>query len=188
MTTHRRTDDALLARVAQQDVAALEELYDRYGKQAYSLAYRILGDSGAAEDAVQEAFVSIWRKASRFRSERGMARTWLFAIVHHRAIDRLRARRFREQDAQAVPASSSDAEDPSDAVWATLQGDAVRRAVGQLPLEQRRCIELAYFRGYTQAEIADLTDVPLGTVKGRLRLALHKLRDLLAGGALGVLP
>ncbi|MCC6629314.1 MAG: sigma-70 family RNA polymerase sigma factor [Chloroflexi bacterium] len=186
VTTQRATDAAidaaLLARLQQHDMRALEEFYDRYSRLAYGLAYRILGDATAAEDVVQEAFVNVWRQAPSYDPRRGAVRTWLLSIVHHRAIDVVRSRANRQFDVQIdlVEQRLSVAD-----TWQTVAGnverEAIRRAVAALPAEQQRTIELAYFGGYSQPEIAAAMGVPLSTVKGRIRMAMHKLRALLQG-------
>lgn len=156
-------------------------LYDRYGRLAYTLALRVLGDAAAAEDVVQEAFLSVWRRATSYRPERGSLRTWLCSIVHHRAIDRLRGRSGRAR--LDLPLDRAPAEegisDTWDAVAADLERGQIRRALAELPDEQRRTIELAYYAGYSQSEISSLMSVPLGTVKGRTRIALRRLRSSL---------
>ncbi|HEX5503567.1 MAG TPA: sigma-70 family RNA polymerase sigma factor [Thermomicrobiales bacterium] len=178
-----RDDAALLAAIGRRDERALAALYDRYGGFAYALAYRILGERGAAEDAVQDAFLNVWRRAASFEAGRGSARTWLLSIVHHRAIDRLRGtagRARRDGSLDDLAAVMAD-DDPWRDVETTLQREALQRGLAALPEDQRRTIELAYFAGYTQTEIAGAMGVPVGTVKGRMRLGLHKLRGLLAG-------
>lgn len=160
----------------------IELLYDRYGTLAYSLAFRILHDTGAAEDVVQEAFLSVWRRASTYRSQRGSLRTWVCSIVHHRALDRLRGRAGRARGDVALehaPIEATSISDTWDRVVESLERDEVRSALAELSVEQRETIELAYFGGYSQTEISDLMGVPLGTVKGRTRLALSKLRSTL---------
>jgi RNA polymerase sigma-70 factor, ECF subfamily len=179
------SDEAVLAAIARRDEAAVAALYDRYGALAYALAYRILRDRGAAEDVVQDVYLGVWRRAGGYRPGRGSVRTWLLASVHHRAIDRLRgtagrARRDVPLDA-APPAPAGD--DPWRAVEATLLREAVRQGLAGLPGEQRRALELAYYGGHTQTQIAELTGVPLGTVKGRVRMGLLKLREALADPA-----
>lgn len=175
------SDEALLVAIAGREERAIAALYDRYGGLAYSLAYRILGERGAAEDAVQEAFLSVWRRAASFAAERGSVRAWLFSIVHHRAIDRLRGKTGRAR--HDAPLDELDrvvaVEDPWREVAGNLQRDLLRQVLATLPDAQRRTIELAYFDGYTQQQIAGLMGVPVGTVKGRMRLGLHKLRDVL---------
>lgn len=178
-----RDDAALLAAIGRRDERALAALYDRYGGFAYALAYRILGERGAAEDAVQDAFLNVWRRAASFEAGRGSARTWLLSIVHHRAVDRLRgtAGRARHDGSFDDLATVMADDDPWRDVETTLQREALQRGLAALPEDQRRTIELAYFAGYTQTEIAGAMGVPVGTVKGRMRLGLHKLRGLLAG-------
>lgn len=181
-------DDALIESVANADLSALERLYDSYGRIAFSLAYRIVGDRGAAEDVVQDAFLSVWRQAKSYRRERGSARTWLMSIVHHRSIDRLRASAALTPTLPIddVPDDVGEAPGVWQQVWAARQGETVRKALDALPAEQKKSIELAYFSGYTQSEIAALMGVPLGTVKGRMRIGLQKLRALLGGPELEV--
>jgi RNA polymerase sigma-70 factor (ECF subfamily) len=179
-----RDDDALMVAIQHRDDSALADLYDRYGRQAFALAYRLLGESAAAEDVVQEAFLNVWRRASSFQPGRsGGAKPWLLSIVHNLAIDRRRGR-FRRESAH-VPLDNvafsleDDADDPFTAVAETIAAEQVRAAMAALSAEQRESDELAYFRGLTHQEIAARTGAPLGTVKGRLRLGLHKLRDIL---------
>lgn len=175
-------DDQLIAAVARGDHPALLALYDRHGRIAYGLAYRILGDAGAAEEAVQDAFLRVWRRASTFDPSRGVVRSWLLTIVHHCAIDQHRRRSGSPPvvagldeiaERQAVPDAWSD-------VVGRLESERVRGAVATLPGDQRRAIELAYFEGLTHREIAERDGLPLGTVKGRLRLGLRRLYGLLA--------
>jgi RNA polymerase sigma-70 factor, ECF subfamily len=188
MSTHEseRSDEQLLAALARSDLRSLEQLYERYKSAAYSLAYRIVGDRGAAEDVLQDAFLAVWRRAGSFRPERGSVRTWLFSVIHHRAIDRLRA---SASGAATVPLDEL-ADQPSEQpavwqqVWRGLRGDQVRAALERLTPEQKKSIELAYFSGYSQSEIAGLMGVPLGTVKGRMRNGLLKLRAWLEGRGL----
>jgi RNA polymerase sigma-70 factor, ECF subfamily len=189
MTTGQRSDGQLLSALAQRDLSGLEELYDRYNKIAYSLAYRIVGDRGGAEDVVQDAFLSVWRQAATYRKERGAVRTWLMSIVHHRSIDRLRstASSGTTFPYEELPEDKEETAKPSiwQQAWNNVKGDLVRRALERLPAEQKKSIELAYFSGYTQSEIAELMGVPLGTVKGRMRIGLQKLRSLLVAQELG---
>ncbi len=156
-------------------------LYDRYGRLAYTLALRVLGDTGAAEDVVQEAFLSIWRRAASYRQERGSLRTWVCSIVHHRAIDRLRGRSGRARLDLSLDKGPPEAalSDTWETVAADLERGHIRQALNELPDEQRKTIELAYYAGYSQSEISSLMSVPLGTVKGRTRMALRKLRSSL---------
>ena len=181
-------DESLIDSLARQDLGALETLYDRYGAIAFSLAYRIVGDRGTAEDVVQDSFVSVWRQAKTYRRERGSARSWLLSIVHHRSIDRLRA---SASGAAAIPVEDVPEETlpvPSvwQEVWAHVRGETIRSALDRLPVEQKKSIELAYFSGYTQMEIAQLMGVPLGTVKGRMRIGLQKLKAMLDRPEVGV--
>lgn len=179
-------DLQLIAAVVRQEPDALMALYDRHGRLAFALAYRILGDPGLAEEAVQDAFMLVWRRAATFDPARGSAvRAWLTTIVHHRSIDLLRKRsgRPREQtpldEVEAVLASPG----PWGEVAEALDRDRVRSAVASLPNEQQTAIELAYFDGLTHREIAEQTGLPLGTVKGRVRLGLRRLHGLLAESA-----
>jgi RNA polymerase sigma factor (sigma-70 family) len=175
----QHSDEALVEAVARADEDALGELYDRFGKVAYGLAYKILQDAALAEDAVQEAFLQIWRGAGAYRPERGKASTWLLTFVHRRAVDLVR----REQKRRTVPAIA----DPQDsgpgadeAVVARSRREIVQDALRRLPAEQREPIELAYYGGLTQSELADRLDQPLGTIKSRMFSGLQRLRVLLA--------
>jgi RNA polymerase sigma-70 factor (ECF subfamily) len=185
-----RTDEELLAFVAAGEETALAELYDRYHVLAFSLALRVLRDRARAEDVVQDAFLAVWRKAPSFASTRGSVKTWLAAIVRNRAIDVVRARRESDADDEAVLLALRDpAPAVEDQVTASLDRHAILTAMDQLPAEQRRVVELAYFDGLSHSEIAALTDLPLGTVKGRIRLAMQRLRsELLARGAVQPTP
>jgi RNA polymerase sigma-70 factor (ECF subfamily) len=180
-------DDAeLLRAVGRRDPAALMALYDRYNRLAFGLAYRVLGDAGIAEEAVQDAFMLVWRRADTFNPARGSGvRAWLLTIVHHKAID-LRRRHGRATAMDDIDDVASDAAltapDAWSAVGERLERDRVRAAVAALPTEQRRAIELAYFDGLTHREIAERLDAPLGTIKGRMRLGLRKLAEALADG------
>ena len=182
-TPDETSDEAVLAAIQQRDDAALGELYDRYGRLAFSLAYRILGERGVAEDVVQDAFLSVWRRASSFQAGRGSARSWLMSIVHNAAIDRRRGRYRREQsDVQLDDVDyrlATDAEETFAVVAEGIAAEQVRVALDELPSEQRQAIELAFFGGLTHQEIAERTATPLGTVKSRMRLGLRKLRTLL---------
>ena len=173
-------DEAIITAIQHRDHSALAALYDQYGGLALGVAYRILGERGAAEDVVQEAFLAVWRRAESFQAGRGSVRSWLLAIVHNGAIDRRRGRHRRELDHVDIEAVAyrlqTGAEDTFATVAETLDAEQVRRAITGLPIDQRQAIELAYFSGLTHQEIADQTGTPLGTVKSRLRLGLHKLR------------
>src|SRR3954454_19878709 len=177
-------DRAVLVRLADGELDALEDLYDRYKTMAYSIAYRITNDASLAEDVVQEAFLGVWRNANRYVEGRGSVKTWLLAIVHHRAIDAVRRRRptseLPDTGDTAVPAALT-LPDVWAEVAAVLDAETVRAAVGALSDVQREAIELAYFGGLTQQEIAARTDTPLGTVKSRMRLGLMAMRRALLG-------
>ena len=179
-------DRAVLVRLAEGELDALEHLYDRYKTMAYSIAYRITNDATLAEDVVQEAFLGAWRNAARYIEGRGSVKTWLLSIVHHRAIDAVRRRRptseLPDPTEAAVPAELTMPD-----VWAevsaSLDADTVRGALAGLSDVQRQAIELAYFGGLTQLEIADRTGAPLGTVKSRMRLGLLAMRRTLEGAS-----
>jgi RNA polymerase sigma factor (sigma-70 family) len=173
-------DEELLAGLAAGRLEALDALYERYKTMAYGIARRITGDDTLAEDVVQEAFLGAWRNADRYVAGRGSVKTWLLAIVHHRAIDAVRRRR----PAGELPEETDGSRTPEPLtlpdVWGEVSGrldaDAVRVALAALPALQREALELAYFAGLTQTEIAERTGTPLGTVKSRVRLALVAMR------------
>jgi RNA polymerase sigma-70 factor (ECF subfamily) len=173
------SDEAVVALVARSEDTALAELYDRYGRAAFGLAVRVLRDEALAEDAVQEAFLAVWRGAARFVPERGTASAWLMTVVHRRAVDLVR----REERRRAEPLAASDelGREPSaaDAVWLRLERERVQSALRRLPDAQREALELAYYGGFTQSELAERLGEPLGTVKSRTFAALASLRELL---------
>ena len=175
-------DEDLISLVRQErDAHAFATLYDRHARAAYSLAYRMMGERQAAEDLVQDAFLKLWRGASSYRPERGNVRSWLLAIVHNQAIDQIRSSASRRRTQEKVEASAPRFQ-PSEAFaesWRNARRDQVREALRSLPEEQLRVLELSYFGGFKHAEIAELLGLPLGTVKGRMRLGLQKLRGLL---------
>jgi RNA polymerase sigma-70 factor, ECF subfamily len=174
-----RADEDLMPLVEVGDAEALATLYDRHGRAAYSLAYRLMGEKQEAEDVVQEAFVKVWRSAGGYRVGRGSVRTWILSIVHNRGIDQIRSHASRRRTQDKVEASAPTSE-PSEAfseTWKNSQREQVREALNTLPHEQLKILELAYFSGYTHVEIAERLDLPLGTVKGRMRLGLRKIRD-----------
>lgn len=181
------TDGQLLARIAARDDSALGVLYDRYGGLAFGLAYRVLRDRGQAEDIVQEAFLSVWRRAATFDPLKGNARSWLMSIVHNASIDRRRGRFRHQQDEVDIEdhAWRLADDDVWDDVSRQLDREQVLQALAQIPNEQRETLELAYFGGLTQAEIAEQTGQPLGTVKSRARLGLRRLEGLLRGAYMG---
>ena len=172
-------DEDLISLVGGSDAEAFATLYDRHGRAAYSLSYRMMGEKQAAEDLVQDAFLKVWRGAGSYRTERGSVRTWILSIVHNRGIDQLRSLASRRRTQNKVEASAPISQ-PSEAfaeTWSNSQREQVREALGTLPPEQLKILELAYFSGYTHVEISELLDLPLGTVKGRMRLGLKKIRD-----------
>lgn len=176
-----REDTDLIAAVGNGDHAALMALYDRYNRQAFGLSFRILSDAATAEEVVQDAFMALWRNASGFDSGRGAVKSWLLTIVHNRSIDRLRSASSRGGTVELEVADYAGANtDPWDDVNIDLDGAQVRNAVAELPPDQRTAVEMAYFQGLTHQEIAQRTGIPLGTIKGRLRLGLRKLAVSLA--------
>jgi RNA polymerase sigma-70 factor (ECF subfamily) len=182
----RLADEELMPLIGEKDAEAFEVFYDRHGGVAYSLAYRIVGERGAAEDVTQEAFISIWRSGARYDAARGSVRSWMLGIVRNRAIDFLRTRAGRapklDFDDETI-LEHRQAEELTDAE--ALQRETareVRGALGGLPGEQAKVIQLAYFGGFSHSEIASMLGVPLGTVKGRMRLGLEKIRGELAEG------
>jgi RNA polymerase sigma-70 factor (ECF subfamily) len=176
-----REDGDLAAALRRRDPLAMEVLYDRLGRQAFGLAYRILSDGPAAEDVVQEAFLTVWRQADRIDVARGKLSSFVLTVVHHKAIDALRTR--RGQVARQVSVDVADVEkaggDVSERVMQSLNRDDVRAALAGVPDDQRRAIEMAYYEGLTHIEIAEALGLPLGTVKSRLRLGLEKMRSAL---------
>jgi RNA polymerase sigma-70 factor, ECF subfamily len=172
------SDEALVALVARADEEALAELYDRFGRVAYGLALRIVRDPALAEDAVQEGFLAVWRSAARFVAERAKASTWILTLTHRRAVDLVR----REQPRRAEPldvAPHGSGDDIQEEAWLRLRRARVQEALKQLPDKQREAIELAYYGGFTQSELADRLDEPLGTIKSRMFSGLANLRDML---------
>jgi RNA polymerase sigma-70 factor, ECF subfamily len=172
------SDEALVALAARSENSALAELYDRYGRTAYGLAFRMLRDQTLAEDAVQEAFLTVWRTASRFVPERGKASTWILTLVHRRAVDVVR----REQRRRAEPldrAPEPAVEGVEEDAWLRLQRERVQDALRSLPDAQREALELAYYGGFSQSELAERLGQPLGTVKSRMFTGLSRMRELL---------
>jgi RNA polymerase sigma-70 factor (ECF subfamily) len=175
-------DRAALDRIAHGELNALDELYERYKTMAYSIALRITNDASLAEDVVQDAFLGAWRNASRYLEGRGSVKTWLLSIVHHRAIDAVRRRRPTAElpDRDEAPPPALRLPDVWTEVVSNLDAAAVRAAMAALTDVQREAIELAYFGGLTQVEIAEQTGTPLGTIKSRMRLGLLAMRKVLA--------
>ena len=172
-------DEDLISLTDGGDTQALAALYDRHSRVAYSLAYRMMGERQAAEDLVQEAFLKVWRAAGSYRVERASVRTWILSILNNRGIDMLRssASRRRTQERAEAQAPTSQPSEAFAQTWRNSQRQQVREALQGLPPEQLKVLELAYFSGYTHMEIAELLDLPLGTVKGRMRLGLRKIRE-----------
>lgn len=174
------TDAELLEGIARRDEASLAALYDRYHLLAFSLALRVVNDRGRAEDVVQDAFLSVWRKAGSYVEGRGSVKTWLTSIVRNRSIDLVRARRESDADDEAVLLALRDPRPGVvEQVTASLDRDTIRSAIARLPIEQRQAIAMAYFEGRSHSEIAEVTSLPLGTVKSRIRLGMHRLKSLL---------
>jgi RNA polymerase sigma factor (sigma-70 family) len=172
------SDEALVALVARGDDGALAELYDRFGAVAYGLAVRVVRDTALAEDAVQDAFLTAWRTASRFVAERAKARTWILTLVHRRAVDLVRREQTRRTEPlkeQPEPGGRTAEEE----AWLRLERSRVQEALKRLPDQQREAIELAYYGGFTQSQLADRLGEPLGTVKSRMFTGLTRLRQLL---------
>jgi RNA polymerase sigma-70 factor (ECF subfamily) len=172
------SDEALVALAARSEQSALAELYDRYGRTAYGLALRILRDQTLAEDAVQEAFLAVWRTASRFVPERGRASTWILTLVHRRAVDAVRREQRRRTDSlerAEEPAVEGVEEDAS----LHFQRERVQAALSRLPDAQREALELAYYGGFSQSELAERLGQPLGTIKSRMFGGLSRMRELL---------
>lgn len=175
-------DGHLCALVADGDGSALEAIYARYGRVAYALARRILNDDVLAQDVVQEVFLTVWRDATRFDASRGGFSTWLLTMTHHRSVDSVRREenlRKRRAPADALEFRESDAPRVDDEVWLAFRRDQVRAALTELPDPQREALSLAYFGGYTQREIAKITDTPLGTVKTRMLAGMKRMREAL---------
>jgi RNA polymerase sigma-70 factor (ECF subfamily) len=179
-SAERLADEELMPLIGAQDVAAFEVFYDRHGAIAYSLAYRIVGERTAAEDVTQEAFVSIWRSGGRYDLSRGSVRTWTLGIVRNRAIDSLRGKSASAPklafDADAILEQRESGDRTDGEALQRETADEVREVLDQLPDEQSKVIQLAYFGGFSHSEIATMLNVPLGTVKGRMRLGLEKIR------------
>ena len=185
-------DEALLARLASGDRAALSPLYDRYAGPVFALLLRIVADRATAEDLLQEVFVRVWQRADTYQIGRGRPITWVLGIAHNLAIDEVRRRRRRPQWAdereagelqERLAAAAAEA-GPEEQAWAQQRRQQIGVALAQLPPAQRVIIELAYFEGYTQSQMADQLGEPLGTIKTRLRLGVRKLREALRGQGL----
>jgi RNA polymerase sigma-70 factor, ECF subfamily len=171
------TDEQLLERIGRRDSHAFETLYRRYARSVLGLALRRLGDRGRAEDAVQETFTAIWRAAGTYKPERGAAAPWLFAVARNSIADRGRARREPPAEAPDEPSNEAGPDERAEQNWLSWR---VHAALELLPDHERQLIELAYWSGLSQSEIANLVGIPLGTVKTRTRSALARLADELA--------
>jgi RNA polymerase sigma-70 factor, ECF subfamily len=180
----QQSEQTLISRVQSGDFSAVEELYGRYSRQAFGLALKILNNPEAAEDAVQDAFLRFWKQPKSFDPDRGRFGTWLLSVVHNLCIDHLRRKRNKaisidQQEAQErLSYLADDQVAIEEEVWLGMQRTAIKKAMGSLPLEQRRVIELAFFSGLTHQEIAQETGQPLGTIKSRIRQGLMKLKGL----------
>ena len=180
----RLADEDLISFVSGGSAGAFAALYDRHSRASYSLAYRMMKERQFSEDLTQDAFVKVWQSAGSYRAEHGSVRTWILSIVRNRGIDQLRSRASHLR-MQVRFEASAERSQPSEAfanVWRNAQSEQVREALATLPHDQREIIALAYFSGHTHTEIATLLGLPLGTVKGRMRLGLKKLREHLEVG------
>ncbi len=178
-------DDQLVSRIAGGDAAALEALYDRYVRQCFGLALRMVKEPALAEEVVQEVFLKLWSRPDSYSSQKGAFVSWLLSLVHHRCVDELRKRSRtevaldNEQPLSVINTKPDPQPDPSEQVWVMEQQRVVRQALVQLPENQRQVLELAYFGGLSQSQIAESLSQPLGTVKTRMRMGLQNLRQLL---------
>ena len=177
-------DDKLLRLINRSETKALDELYSRYSRLVFSIALHVVGESATAEEITLDIFTIVWQKAHTYRPDRGSVRVWISGMTRNRAIDRLRRERVRLDGqslrwAEVTALPQSNEQDPESAVDLNLRQQQVRAALAQLPSEQREVLALTYYRGYTQQEMAELCNLPLGTVKTRVRLAMQKLRHLL---------
>lgn len=175
-------DTALMLLVARSNSAALSQLYDRYGRLVFSVAYHMVGDSETAEEITQDVFVRVWDGAATYKADLARVSTWLVGIARHRAIDELRRRGVRAEKDQVPWPEESQVDlplldGPESTVEASLQQQTVRHAIATLPEDQQRVLSLAFFKGFSHSEIAERLGEPLGTVKSRIRLAMQKLRD-----------
>ena len=182
-------DEDVMQLVRRGDARAFEVVYERHSAAAFSLAYRMMGTRAGAEDVTQEAFLSMWRSGARYDRARGTVRTWVLGIVHHRAIDALRRATVHDRRRAGDEGIEErfEARERTDVEAARREeAGAVRNALGSLPADQCQVIELAYFGGFTHTEIADMLDAPVGTIKGRMRLGLKKMRAQLGEGQVTV--
>jgi RNA polymerase sigma factor (sigma-70 family) len=183
--TEHLSDHGLLALTARGDREAFARLYDMYGPTAYALALRVVRDRELAADVVQEAFLAVWNRASSFDSSRGRPSNWILTLTHHKAVDTVRRHERRRAEAIDEAAGAPDQAPPvEEQAWSGVARDQVRRALAKLPDPHREVIELAYFDGYTQSELAERLALPIGTIKSRTFAAMNSLRDLLAASGL----
>ena len=182
------SDEAVVALCARSDDIALAELYDRFGRIAYGLAVRVLRDDALAEDAVQEAFLAVWRGAARFVPERGKASTWILTLVHRRSVDLVRREQRRRVEPLLDAEYGNESGSADDELWLRLERERVQTALAKLPDQQREAIELAYYGGFTQSELAERLGEPLGTIKSRMFTGLARLRELLEGETWATTP
>ena len=183
--TEHLSDHGLLALVARGDRDAFARLYDLYAAPAYSLALRIVRDRDLAADVVQDAFLAIWNQASKFDSSRGQPSTWILTVTHHKAVDTVRREERRRAEAMDEARETPDASAPvEDQAWQGVAREQVRAAMAKLPDPHREVLELAYFAGYTQSQLAERLAVPIGTVKSRTFAAMNALRELLAASGM----
>jgi RNA polymerase sigma factor (sigma-70 family) len=174
------SDEAVVALVARSDQTALAELYDRFGRVAYGVALRVLRDEKLAEDAVQEGFLAAWRNADRFMPERAKASTWLLTFVHRRAVDLVRREERRRADSLQEAVEQAPSGSAEEDAWLRFERERVQAALKQLPDQQREALELAYYGGFSQSELAERLGQPIGTIKSRMFTGLARLRELLA--------
>jgi RNA polymerase sigma factor (sigma-70 family) len=183
--TEHLSDHGLLALVARGDREAFAKLYDMYAAAAYSLALRVVRDRDLAADVVQDSFLTIWKQASKFDSSRGQPSSWILTLTHHKAVDMVRREERRRAESMD---ETTDAADPAAGVeeqaWQGVAREQVRAAMTKLPDPHREVLELAYFAGYTQSQLAERLALPIGTVKSRTFAAMNSLRDLLAASGL----
>jgi RNA polymerase sigma-70 factor, ECF subfamily len=177
-------DVELIGLIVRSEPAALSQLYDRYSRLVFSIAYSLVGDYATTEEITQDVFIRVWERASQYRSDQGKVSTWLISIARHRSIDMLRRQGVRPQDHTVSWAESTidgmpSDDDPQEAAELSMQRQRVRAAISTLPEDQKQALALAYFNGYTHRQIAERLEQPLGTVKTRIRLAMQKLRQLL---------
>jgi RNA polymerase sigma factor (sigma-70 family) len=179
------SDEALVALAARAEESALAELYDRHGRVAYGLALRVLRDQALAEDAVQEAFLAVWRSASTFLPERAKASTWILTLVHRRAVDLVRREERRRAEPLAEETRTDGDGSAADVAWLRFERERVQEALRRLPDHEREALELAYYGGFTQSQLAERLGLPIGTIKSRMFSGLARLRELLEPGAQG---